>query len=449
LLAGAASAHARDVAPEPIKLPEFLSLEDALRIFRQRGLDLLIADAAVYNAEGDVKVAGVIPNPNWSVGGYHSFFAPDLFESNNGWFVGLGDSNALEDSLSGKRYLRLKAARAALEAARQTRADAQRTLEFQLKQAYIQAVLARDALDFALEVQKGWTQTYDLQHLRYQKGAINEADEARVETAKLEADQAVDQATLALRAAKVAIAFLLGVRGSVPDFKVEQDLPKFAISGTLAAASRDSLLREAYDHRPDLKSIRKNKERAEAAWALARRLRFPDIALNFQYSAQGSGNGATSGPATTVTTSRGDTVTIPGAPLTPIAPPTIQFGLSGTLPVFYFQQGEIRKAEADFRTQDYTRAKIEAQVASDVEGAYAGFDTNRKLVQRMEARLLDRARRARDLVLLQYQKGAASLLEYLDAQRTYISTNVEYLQDLANYWTAVFQLEQAVGMDLR
>ena len=67
----------------------------------------------------------------------------------------------------------------------------------------------------------------------------------------------------------------------------------------------------------------------------------------------------------------------------------------------------------------------------------------------MEGRLLDRARRARDLVEFQYKKGAASLLELLDAQRTFIATNVEYRQNLADYWTAVYQVEQATGTEFR
>ena len=66
----------------------------------------------------------------------------------------------------------------------------------------------------------------------------------------------------------------------------------------------------------------------------------------------------------------------------------------------------------------------------------------------LEGRLLDRARRARDLTALQYEKGATSLLDYLDAQRTYIAVNAEYLQDLANYWDAVFQLEAASATEL-
>ncbi len=167
------------------------------------------------------------------------------------------------------------------------------------------------------------------------------------------------------------------------------------------------------------------RDRALASISLAKRLRFPDLSLNVQYSQQA------------------------GTDVNAAQPPTFSFGIQGIFPLFYFQQGEIKKAEADLRTQQLQHAKAEAQLVSDVESAYNAFVSSRKLVERMEARLLDRARRARDLVLLQYQKGAASLLEYLDAQRTFIAANVEYLQDLANYWTAVFQLEAAVGVDLR
>jgi cobalt-zinc-cadmium efflux system outer membrane protein len=417
---------------EPLVLPESVSLEDALKIFRQRGLDLLIADAQVAGAEGDVKIAGAVPNPNWSLFGSYTFTynangtnGNNALESPWGVSAGLGDSNALEDSLSGKRYLRLKVAHAALAAARMSRADAQRTLELAVKSAYISAVQARDNLDFALQVQTGGNQIFQLNQTRYNAGAISEADLAKVETMKLEADQAVDSAEQALRAAKVQLAFLLGVRGRVPDYKVDQDLPKFFVPAPLASTTADSLMNEAIDRRPDLKALKLQRDRALASISLAKRNRFPDLSLNLQYSQQA---GSTANAA---------------------QPPTLSLGLIGTLPLFYFQQGEIKKAEADYRTQELQLAKIEAQLAADVEGAFNAFVSSRKLVERMERRLLDRSKRARDLVSLQYQKGAASLLEYLDAQRTFIANNVEYLQDLANYWTAVYQLEAAIGVDLR
>jgi cobalt-zinc-cadmium efflux system outer membrane protein len=432
---------------QPLVLPDTLTLDDALRIFRQRGLDLLIADAAVNNAEGDVKVAGAVPNPNLAYSFSHIFnydpaqvctvgtgipsmpgYGGSEACSNNIHDLTLGDNAALEDTLSGKRYLRLKVARTALAAARMSRADAQRTLELTVKSAYITAVQARDNLDFALQVQTGADQVFQLNSTRYKAGAISEADLAKVETMKLEADQSVDSAEQALRAAKIQLAFLLGVRGQVPDYKVDQDLPKFFVPSPLTNATVDSLLGIAIDHRPDLKALKLQRDRAQASVALAKRLRFPDLqlSLGFNYAAPAGGSFSSN-----------------------TVPPTIIAGISGNIPLFYQQQGEIKKAEADYRTQELQFAKTQAQLVSDVEGAQNAWLSSRKLVERMEGRLLDRSKRARDLVLLQYQKGAASLLEYLDAQRTFIATMVEYLQDLTNYWTAVYQLEAAIGMDLR
>ena len=132
-----------------------------------------------------------------------------------------------------------------------------------------------------------------------------------------------------------------------------------------------------------------------------------------------------------------------------ISPPTVSFGVSTSLPIFYQQQGAISKAAADLRTQQLQQQKLLAQLQSDVQGAWSGYLGAREQAVRMQdGGLLQSARRARDLVEIQYRKGAASLLEYLDAQRTYISVNLESLQDLAGYWTAVFKLEQALGRPL-
>jgi cobalt-zinc-cadmium efflux system outer membrane protein len=432
--------HQARAAATPVRLPARLTLDEALRIFREHGLDLIIAEAAVDSAGGDVTVAGAIPNPALGLSFTHAFtYQPNSPDPNsscsaigatctsNGVQVALSDQNAIEDSLSGKRGLRLRVARAALAAARMGRADAQRNLEFQVKSQYLQAVLARDQLDFAVEAQGSTTRTFELTQVRYAKGAISEADEAKAETAKLEADQAVTGARRSLDVARLGLAYLLGARGAIPVFDVDADLPAYAVPARLRSATPEFLLREALDHRPDLEGQRFQRARADGAAALARRLRFPDIALGIGYQQAGSGGVGTNAPLT---------------------PPTLTVGVSAPLPLLYQQQGEIRKADADRKVQKAQEAKIEAQVAADVGSAYAGFASARELVERMQARLLERSKRARDLVAVQYDKGAASLLELLDAERVYIATNVEYLNDLAAYWSAVYQVEQAVGEDL-
>jgi outer membrane protein, heavy metal efflux system len=425
LVALAASvALAAELPPEPA-LPSTLTLRDALTIFRTHGLDLLIAEAAAEGAAGDVMAANAIPNPSASAGWYHFFFNDGAFNTHNGWFAGLGDSNAIEDTLSGKRGLRRGVAEAALAAARLQRADAERTLEMQVKLQYFQALAAEAALDFARETAASTAHTFELNEVRYKSGAISEVDLSRTETVKLEAEQAVDTASQALRVAKVQLAFLLGRRQKFADFQVDRTQLRFVVPQGLEGANPQILVDRAFDARPDLKAQENQRVRAGRSVELAHRQRFPDLGVSVDYQWQGS----------------------PTA-LNAISPPTLQLSLTGIIPLFYQQQGEIKKAEADVRTQDAQAAKLRAQVVAEVESAYNGWLTARQLVQRMEGRLLERAQRARDLVEFQYQKGAASLLEYLDAQRTYVTTKSEYIQDLAAYWNAIFQIEAATATEL-
>jgi cobalt-zinc-cadmium efflux system outer membrane protein len=58
---------------------------------------------------------------------------------------------------------------------------------------------------------------------------------------------------------------------------------------------------------------------------------------------------------------------------------------------------------------------------------------------------LPKAQQARDTVGFAYQRGGVSLLDFLDAQRTYRETALEHLRALGNYWGAFYQLEAAAG----
>ena len=417
---------AASVAQDRPALPSPLTLPLALQIFRERGFDLLLAGQQVQSAEGDLQIAGAIANPQLSGGLGKSFnYDPaqcagcsSLQES-----VGLSDQGAIFDLLLNKRGLRKDVARAALEAARLSRDDAQRTLEFQLKQQFLQAALATEQARFSREAMESTARTRGLMERRYGAGAVSEADLAKTEVAALEAEQQLDQAQAQLASARAAVVFLLGGQEPQPALELSTEALDYR-AGALPALSFDTLYTEALEARPDLRALGRQIERAEAALSLARRLRIPDLQLSATYTQEGTGNNA-------------------------LTPPTLSFGVSLGLPIFYQQQGEIRRAEADLRIQTLQRSKVRAQVAQDVSQAFASFESGQKLVERMQGKLLGRAQRARDLARIQYEKGASSLLELLDAERTYIAVHGEYVQDLSIYWTAVAQLEQAAGKDLR
>jgi len=402
-----------------------MTLKRAVEIFRERGFDLLVAEASVQSAEGDLVIARSIANPGLSLGAGKNFDCAQSQDcSSISYSIGVSDSDAVSTFVSGKYALRKGVAERALAAARRSRDDAQRTLEFQVKQAYISALQAQALLKNAVETRGSNQRTLELNQRRFALGAMNEGDLAKIEVAELEAEQALDSAKQDLRTAKVSVAFLLGFRSAIPDFQIDERELDFTVPPAVAQATRDSLLKDGFQHRPDLHALVEQEKRAEEALTLARRNRIPDFGLSATYTANGSGN-------------------------TNISPPNLSISLSFDLPIFYLQRGEIEKAEADRTTQRALREKAEATVVSDVETAYAQLIAARQRVERMESRLLGRARDARDIAEVQYRKGAASLLDFLDAQRTYTATRAEYAQDLASYWTAVALLEEAVEEELR
>jgi len=415
-------------APEPgeAEVPNPLSLAQAEEIFLAHGLDLLIAEAAVAGAEGDRQSAGALPNPVVNGGVLYSFPLATTVQGSApgvlGWTVGLSDSALIENLVAGKVSLRIEGAAKALAAARLSRADLARGELLQLRQAYFTALQAVQNVTLAEDVHQSFLKTRTLNQIRFDKGDISQVDLSRIIVGELESEQALAQAHNAFEQARATLAFLLGVRDQVARFELSGSLD-FRRIATLDQSTPASLLALAVDHRPDLQAAAAVREQRQAILSQARRQQVPDISLQASYTSQWANENV-------------------------ITPPTIQIGLSSPLPVFYQQQGEIRRAVADLTAAGRQEAKAKAQVVLDVAQAHAAYRSATELVERMEGQLLAQAKLARDLSQLMYQKGAASLLEYLDAQRTYIAINLEYHQDLAAYWTAVYQLEAATGTPL-
>ena len=297
-----------DVTPPPPELPAVLTLDDALKMFHQRGLDLLLADANTRMAEGQLRAAGAVQNPvlSGSVGESFTYTNSNYSKNNcyaNGaecspWIfnVGISDSAAIDDIVTGKRDLRMRVARNALAAAKLGRVDAERTIALQVKSAYLVIAQAALTYKFAKEVASTQQTTLKRAQDRYRGGATNEGDLMRIEVQKLEADQAVDQATSQLRSARIALAFLLGVRGEVPDFDVDTKVLDYGVPQGLRDSSETGLLRTAFETRPDLISLGYTKQQAEAQIALVKRQRWPGLTLGANYAWGGYGGLSTNGP---------------------------------------------------------------------------------------------------------------------------------------------------------
>jgi cobalt-zinc-cadmium efflux system outer membrane protein len=434
LLQGGRAARAETSGSGEVPIPARLSLPDAERIFLERGLDLLIAQYGAEGAEGDVRAAGAHPNPGLEIGtSYAPATSHGLVYSNLGpnasqtstWGLsfGVNDNAAIEDQLSGKRSLRVEAATKALAAARLNVGDVKRLGLGGLRQAYVTAVMARLDVDAARESLETYDKQLALNQKRYDEGAISGLDLSRATQADLEAQQTLDQAGSGAKQAIAALLFLLGVRGTAPEVTLTTPIG-YSLLARLKDAALEPLAAQAAENRPDAKIAAASLEQAEVSVRQARRARFPDLSLSLGYSEQCSSGSCSSLPA-------------------------FNAGVQGNVPLLYQQQGEIQRAESSARAARQRVDKVKAQVLVDVTQAFAAYVAAKSQVERMEGKLLEQAKVSRDLAQHMYQRGAASFIDFMEAQRAYVANRLEYHQDLANYWNAVYGLEQATALPLR
>jgi cobalt-zinc-cadmium efflux system outer membrane protein len=187
--------------------------------------------------------------------------------------------------------------------------------------------------------------------------------------------------------------------------------------------SINELHRTALDTRPDLKAAIQAVEMAKTNHKLAISNGSTDPTLSTWYTYNPSFNN-------------------------PYDKHTIGFSVNIPLRIFDRNQGEKARTLADIGLNERQRDAAEAQVFSDVDTAYANVESNIILIRPYKEKYLAQAVRVRDTVTYSYQKGGASLLDFLNAESDYRSVQINYLTLIGTYLTAVAQLNQAVGREV-
>ena len=126
----------------------------------------------------------------------------------------------------------------------------------------------------------------------------------------------------------------------------------------------------------------------------------------------------------------------------------IGFSVSIPLRIFDKNQGEKARTAVDIRRNQRLLEANQAQVFSDVDSAYATVNNTLTLLKPYKEHYLAQATRIRDTINFSYQHGAASLLDFLQAQQDYRATQVNYLNLIGSYLTAASQLNMAVGREV-
>jgi cobalt-zinc-cadmium efflux system outer membrane protein len=389
-----------------------VSMADAVRLALEHNHALRAQRLNVDISKADEVTAALKPNPVFtSTNENFPIFAPsDLFSwdnfANNQNFV---ESFAYLFERGGKRAKRTLVAQDTTTVTTRTTADAERQLVFQTQQGFIGVLLAKSVLQLAQENLKNFSTVVDVNRERVRAGDLAESEFLKISLQQLQFQQDVAGAEVGLVQAKAALRQSVGFEGLAEPFDVDGDLAYTKYGVTL-----DDLTRDALAARPDLLAAQSGVKLAEDTQALAYGNRARDITAGVEYDRAGPLN-------------------------------AVGFSISVDLPIHDRNQGNIAHSKIAVTQANEAEAQARSAVLTDVISAYAAFQTNEKVVSLFQSGYLAQAQQSLDVTTYVYQQGNGTLLDLLDAERTYRSTQLAFRQALAAYMTSVQQINFAVG----
>ncbi|HMD18975.1 MAG TPA: TolC family protein [Alloacidobacterium sp.] len=317
-----------------------------------------------------------------------------------------------------KRELRQESAKEGTQIAQSQHEDLERNLLFNLRSVFIQTLQAKAVLDLAHQELDYYDHIIDISRIRFKSGDLSQIDLDRIELQRVQYEADLQTAEVNLRTSKIQLLQLLNDRTPVDHFDVQGP---FDFTDQLQPL--ETLRQVALDNRPDLRAALEAVQQANTNHKLAIANGSTDPTFAAWYTYNPSFNNPYDNQA---------------------------LGLSVSIPlrVFDRNQGEKQRTQLDIsRNQQLTDA-ARAQVFGDVDSAYAQVNSNLILLRPYKDKYLAQAVRVRETVTYAYQRGGASLMDFLNAQSDYRNVQVAYLQLIGAYLAAVSQLNLAAGREV-
>jgi outer membrane protein, heavy metal efflux system len=317
-----------------------------------------------------------------------------------------------------KRELRLETAQKATAIAISQQSDLERSLLFNLRGAFVQTLLQKAVLELAEQNLAYYDHFLGVNRDRFRAGAIAQVDLDRLEVQRVQYESDLQTATVNLRTAKIQLLTLLNERTPVEQFDVTGP---FDFTPQIPALN--DVRQIATDTRPDLKAALESVNKAKTDHQLAVSNGSWDPTFSAWWTHNASNNN-------------------------PFAQDTLGASVSIPLRIFDRNQGETLRTQLDIDRSDTLMQATRAQVFSDVDSAYATLASTVTLLQPYKERYLEQASRIRDTISFSYEHGAASLLDFLNAQASYRAVQLSYLNLIGSYLAAANQLNFSAGREV-
>ena len=388
-----------------------IDLEQAIQMAVAHNHSLKAARTQIQQSEAEEITAALRPNPVFTYDDlYVPIFNPGQFSANyldSTTEFDLGISYMIERGH--KRQARIQAAKDQTSVTRSQVSDTERGLTFNVAQQFVGILLAKSTLQFANQDLASYQQTVNLSSEQYRAGAISEGDLLKIKLQLLQFQMDVSQAQLSLVEASASLRALLGYDAIAAGYDVVGDLAYEPLK-----LNQEDLQLKALQLRPDYVAAQRGVTAAQSQYSLAKANGKRDLTAMFDYTHVSSTNNA-------------------------------GLTLSIEIPVFDKNQGEIARTNYAIGQAQETKTAAQETVMTDVANAYEAFRIGEQVMQLYLSGYLQQAQDSRDISEYAYKRGAASLLDFLDAERSYRATQLAYRQALATYMLVIEQLREVVG----
>ncbi len=365
-------------------------------------------------AEANILSAGIFPDPELNIGwfdnGHHRMNMGYGFSSEISWTLELG----------GKRKARIDVAKSENELTKYLLQDYFRNLRADATLNFLIALQNKLILDVQLNSYQTMNQLAKSDSIRFKLGSITQLDARQ---SKLEATTMLNevyQAEADWKASLVNLSMFLGSKQIDTLFIANGDFNRFDRSFNLL-----SLITSAQNNRADLLAALQNKNLSQNLLKLAQANRIIDLGLTggIEYA------------------SYARNVIAPTPSFT-----TLNVGITIPLKFSNNRPGELKANYYKTLQAETLYREIELQIQIEIIQAYFNYLALQKQVQQFNNGLLAEAKAVLDGKIYSYQRGETSLLEVLNAQRTYNEVQKSYYQTLYNFAAALVELERAAGI---
>lgn len=393
-----------------------ISFDDYINEVVRRNLDLAIQRSSIAISQAGVTSAK--ERPDWSLD--LGFPSADL--SNQGspttWSSGLN----VPFELGGKRKARVRAATADVATTNSDYEDALRQSRAAAADAFIDSLGSREILQSKQKSLGEFDRIVQVNEERVRVGDIGEIElvQSRVNRDQFRADVITAQADV------LSADLALGQQLGQPQ-RLSSQLPvpvgRLEISGRTFAV--EDLVASSFQNRADVISKTRALNAAELRIDLAKTNLIPDVNFGGAYTHTGLGTGGFAQPPDN----------------------TLSFGLSANIPVSRLRyQGEVEAARAARTQAELQLSAVRLRVETEVRTAYSRYQASVQRLELYRSGMLKNADRVLEARLYAYQRGGATLLEVIDAQRTSADVYLSYSQALVEHAHALVALEQTAGV---